>query len=236
MHLLPILVIILLVTAGFLLVPFYLSFYLNLEGFSICGCFKVKWFGLILYKKDLPFPGDTEDRKGVENRKKPLGKIKAIDKNSADRGFKPNHAWFPKDLRILIEAIPPFFRVLEGLAGFIHVEHILCKVTFGLNDPADTAVICGYLWALTSAVSLPGTHIRVDPHFEGERLAGSLKAEIRSRLLWFFVASINALREKPIRRLLKELRRDEAMSRKRPQMEWPLRDPWGKGNGNAIEL
>ena len=83
------------------------------------------------------------------------------------------------------------------------VEHILCEVTFGLNDPADTAVICGYLWALTSAVSLPGTHIRVDPYFEGERLTGSLNAEIRSRLLWVVVVFINALREKPIRRLLK---------------------------------
>jgi hypothetical protein len=217
MHLFPIFVIILLVTAGFLLVPFYLSFYLNLEGVSICGYFKVKWLGLILYKKGLPFPGDTEERTGEENRKKTVGKIEEVDKNSADRGFKPNHAWFPKDIRILMEAIPPFFRVLEGLAGFIHIEHILCKVTFGLNDPADTAVICGYLWALTSAVSLPGTHIRVDPHFEGERLTGSLNAQIRSRLLWVVVAFINTLREKSIRRLLKELLSDEMISIKSPK-------------------
>jgi hypothetical protein len=163
-------------------------------------------------KRDLPFPEDAEDRKVAENRKKPVGKIKKVEKNAVERGFKPNHAWFSKDPRILIDAIPAFFRVLEGLMVSIHVEHILCEVTLGLNDPADTAVICGYLWALTSAVSLPGTHIQVDPHFEGERLTGSLNAEIRSRLLWVFVASINALREKSIRRLLKELRRDEMIS------------------------
>jgi len=64
----------------------------------------------------------------------------------------------------------------------------------------------------SSAVSLPGIHIRVYPYFEGRKLAASLNAEIRGRLLWVFVACINALRETPIRRLLKELLRDEMMS------------------------
>ena len=63
MHLFLIIAIIFLLTAGLLLVPFYFSFYLNLESFSICGYFKVKWFGLIGYKKYLNYPGDTEDRK-----------------------------------------------------------------------------------------------------------------------------------------------------------------------------
>ena len=203
MHLFLIIAIIFLLTAGLLLVPFYFSFYLNLESFSICGYFKVKWFGLIGYKKYLNYPGDTEDRKKEEKEKKPDGKINGNDKIAVERGFKPSREWFSNDPRILIEAIPAFFRVLEGLTVSFRVEHILCEVTFGLNDPADTAVICGYLWALTSAVSLPGTHIRVDPYFEGERLTGSLNAEIRSRLLWVVVVFINALREKPIRRLLK---------------------------------
>jgi hypothetical protein len=163
----------------------------------------VKWFGLIGYKKYLNYPVDTKNRKREEKEKKPDGKINRNDKIAVERGFKPRRGWFSKDPRMLIEAIPAFFRVLEGLTVSFRVEHILCEVTFGLNDPADTAVICGYLWALTSAVSLPGTHIRVDPYFEGERLTGSLNAEIRSRLLWVVVVFINALREKPIRRLLK---------------------------------
>lgn len=214
MYLFPILAIILLMVAGLLIVPFYLSFYLNTEGFSICGFFKVKWLGLTLYKKDLPFQGDTEDRTGEENRKRPEGKINRVEKNDVEKRFKPSHGWFSKDPRILIEAIPAFFRVLEGLTGSIHVEHILCEVTFGLNDPADTALIYGYLCALTSVVSVPGTHIRVDPYFEGERLNGCMNAEIRSRLLWVFVVSINALREKPIRRLLKNSVGMRRLSRK----------------------
>lgn len=227
MHLFPLLVIVLLVPAVLLLVPFYLSFYLNIEGFSICGLLKVKWFGQILYKKNLSFPEDEGYGRGVESRKKPESKIGRGDKNAVDRGFKPDHAWFSKDARILIDATFAFFRVLKGLSGSIHFEQILCKVTFGLNDPADTAVVCGYLWALTSAVSLPRTSIRVDPYFEGEGLAGSLNAEIRGRLLWVFVASINILREKPIRRLLKELLRNEITSRKYHRE---------KNNANAIEL
>jgi hypothetical protein len=206
-----------LVTASLLLVPFYLYFHFNSEGFSIRGFFKAKWFGLVLYNGDLPFPEGAEDRKVEENRK-----------NAVDERSKPDHAWFPKDARVLIDVIPAFFRVLKGLTGSIHVEHASCKVIFGFDDPADTAVVSGYLWALTSAVSLPGTYIRVDPYFEGQRLAGSLNAEIRGRLLWLLIASINALREKPIRRLLKELLRDEMMSRKGPRGKWPLRAPRGK--------
>ena len=145
MHLFLIIAIIFLLTAGLLLVPFYFSFYLNLESFSICGYFKVKWFGLIGYKKYLNYPGDTEDRKREDKEKKPDSKINGNDKIAVERGFKPSRGWFSNDPRILIEAIPAFFRVLEGLTVSFRVEHILCEVTFGLNDPADTAVICGYL-------------------------------------------------------------------------------------------
>jgi hypothetical protein len=122
------------------------------------------------------------------------------------------------------------------LAGHIYAEHIVREVKFGLNDPANTAVVYGYLSALTSAVSLPGTYIRVDPCFDGERLAGSLDAEIRSRLLWVVVAFISVIREKSIRQLMKELRRDDKKSRKRPNLKWHLRNTRGKGNGNAVEL
>jgi hypothetical protein len=216
MYLFPILSIILLMVAGLLLVPFYLSFYLNTEGFSICGFFKVKWFGITLYKKDFPFPENADDRTGEENKKKPESKINRVEKNAVEKGFKPSHGWFSKDPRILIEAIPAFFRVFEGLTGSIHIEHILCEVTFGLNDPADTAVIYGYLCALTSAVSVPGTYIRVDPYFEGERLTGCMNAEIRSRLFSVFVVSINALREKSIRHLLKNSVGMRRLSRKGP--------------------
>lgn len=200
MYLALILVIILLVPACLLLAPLYLSFYLNIEGFSICGLLKVKWFGQILYKRDLSFPED--------------------DGMGADRGFRSGYASFPKDACVLIDAVFAFLRILKALIGSIHVEQLLCKVTFGLNDPADTAIMSGYLWALACAVSLPGTCIQVYPYFRGERLAGSLNAKIRGRLLWVFVAIINAIRAKPIRLLFKEL----------------IRNHRDKNNANAIEL
>jgi hypothetical protein len=202
MYLFPLLVIILLVTTGLLIVPFYLIFHLNIVGFSFYGFIKVKWFGIILYKKYLHFPEDTEDGRGVKNGKKPWGKIRRGDKNAVDGESKPVHAWFPKDAHILIDIISAFFRVLKGLKDTIYVENILCKVTLGLNDPADTAIVCGYLWALTSSVSLPN-YFQVYPHFEGEKLDGSMNAKIRGRLLWILIASINALSEKPIRQLLR---------------------------------
>jgi hypothetical protein len=213
MYLFLVLLIILLVQICLLLVPFYISSYINADGSSICGFFKVKWFGFILYKKNLSHAEDNEDKKDKKDKK--------VDKKASEMGFKLDHTWFHED------AVMAFFRIIKGLIGSIHVEHILCKITFGFDDPADTAVACGYIWALTSAVSLPGTCLRIYPSFEGERLTGSLNAEIRGRLLWIFVAFINALREEPVRRLLKKLLESEMVSGKKLHVKRPLRDARG---------
>ena len=53
--------------------------------------------------------------------------------------------------------------------------------------------------------------------------------------LWVFVAFISALREKPIRRLLKEMnwKGFRGLGNK-PQMRRHLWGPKGKGNGNGV--
>jgi len=228
--------IILVVSAGILLVPFHISLCLNADGSSICGHFKAKWFGLISYKRELAFLEYGEDGKGDVGITKFGSEIIADDENAVDNGFETDRVWPLKDPRIIVDAIMAIFRAAKGLVQSIHVEHVTCKVAFGLNDPADTAALCGYLWALTSAVSLHGAYIRVYPHFEGERLAGSLNLKVRGRLLWVFVASIVILREKPIRRLLKELIMYEIASGKLSQIKWPQRENRGKGLGNAAKL
>ena len=64
---------------------------------------------------------------------------------------------------------------------------------------------------------------------------GSLDAEVWGRLLWVLLAFIGALREKPIRRLLKEMSWKSFRDlRNKPQMRRPLWGPKGKGNGNGV--
>jgi hypothetical protein len=239
MYLLLIPSIILLATAALIFVPFHLCLDLKIDGFSVTGFYKVKWFGLTLRRAELPGPKEDDDIKRLEDKKKTRDRTVSGGKDvkktdTSDRRSKFDRRRFLKDPRMFIDALPSFFRVLKDLMGAVHTESLSLNITVGLDDPANTAVLCGYLWSMASFVSTPAT-IRIEPYFVGDRLDGSLNAEIWGRLLWVLLAFIGALREKPIRRLLKEMHWNGLRGLgNKPQMRWPLRGPKGKGNGNGV--
>lgn len=237
MYLLLIPLIFLLAIAALILVPIHLCLDLKIDGFSVTGFYKVSWFGLTIHRAELSGPGGDEDIKRTEDKKKTKARTvstgKDVKKDNADRRSSFDRQRFLKNPRLFIDALPSIFRVLKDLMGTVHTERLLLNITLGLDDPANTAILCGYLWSVASFVSKPSAIIRIDPYFGGDRLVGSVNAEIWSRLLWVIVAFINALREKPIRRLLKEMSwKSFRDSRNRPQMRRPLRGPNGRGNGN----
>lgn len=240
MYLLLIPLIFLFAIAAFVLIPFQLCLNLKMDGFSVTGFYKVKWFGLTLRREELAGAG-REDRNKLEEveKKKQKDEMESRTKNAekkyiADKRSKFDYRRFLKDPRIFIDTLPSMFRVLKDLIGTIHIERLFLSITVGLDDPANTAVFCGYLWSMASLAPAPAT-ICIDPYFGGDRFNGSVNAEIWCRLLWMFVAFINALREKPIRRLLKEMSRKRYRDlRNKPQMRRSLWGPKGKGNGNGV--
>ena len=243
MYLLLIPSIFLVATAAITLVPFHLCLDLKIDGFSVTGFYNVKWFGLTLRKVELSGPGGDKDIKRLEDKRKTSDRTvsreeDAQKKDTADRRSKFDRQRFLKDPRMFIDALSSFFRVLNDLMRTVHTERLSLNITVGLDDPANTAVLCGYLWSMASTVSNPST-LQIDPYFGGDRLNGSVNAEIWGRLLWVFVAFINALREKPIRRLLKEmlLKGLRGLGNKlqiKPQMRRPLWGPKGKGNESGV--
>ena len=70
MYLLLVRSIFLLTIAALILVPFHLCLDLKIDGFSVTGFYKVKWFGLTLRRAELSGPGGDEDRKRLEDKKK----------------------------------------------------------------------------------------------------------------------------------------------------------------------
>jgi hypothetical protein len=74
-----------------------------------------------------------------------------------------------------------------------------------LDDPADTAVLSGYLWSVASTLGLFRANVFIEPYFEGERLEGEIAAELKTRLIWIAKAVINASLEKEIRSLIREV-------------------------------
>jgi hypothetical protein len=239
MYLLLIPSIILLAIVGFMVVPFHLSFDLKIKGLFVTGFYEVSWFGLTLRRAELSAPKGAEDREKLEHKKKlrekkDSGRTKDKNNDLANKRGSVDRSPFLKDPRMFIDAMPSFFRVLQDFMRTIHIERPLFKITLGLDDPANTAIFCGYLWSITSSVPTPST-VCIDPYFGGDRLDGSLNAEIRVRLLRVFIAFFNSLREKPIRRLLIETHwKGFEDLRNKLQIKWPISGRGEKSNGNGV--
>ena len=184
-----------------LLVPFHLSLRLDLNGLNMETDYQVRWLGLTLKKGEIPPPGAKDMQAGEKEQ--------AREKDDEEKP-KAEREQMPKSLasvdpRSFMDALPAILRVLKNLIKSVDIDKIICRISFGLNDPAETAVLSGYLWSLASAVGLSNTNIFIDPRFDEERLEGDLAADLKARLLWVVVALLLALREDKLRKLLKQM-------------------------------
>ncbi len=83
----------------------------------------------------------------------------------------------------LLNAAPAIMNFLMDLLKTIVFERLSCRLCFGLNDPADTAVMSGYLWSVASTLGIFRANVFIEPCFEGERLEGLFEAELKTRLI-----------------------------------------------------
>lgn len=201
--------------AFLLLAPFSLFLDVSKKEPLIEGSIRLSWLGLTLRNVEMsPQSGgdllasfwkeDAEKEVQVVEKRKTIkdgiseGNDKVIDSETAE-------SIRPPGVSSLIDAAPALARILWRLLKSMHVNLSSCRLCFGLDDPAQTAIICGYLWFLASALGIFPTRIYIEPYFAGERLEGELVADVKARLLWAVFALIMALREREIRLLLREM-------------------------------
>jgi Protein of unknown function (DUF2953) len=225
--LLIILLSILLVTLLF--VPFH--FFLNFSKYGplIRGSYRIAWLGITLKKKEI-LPQSAADLlasilkkestidEGEGNDQKEE-KVKLTAENGEEGKVKPDKGAEIEDSKgerdhdtkrspspgTLLNAAPAIMNFLMDLLKTIVFERLSCRLCIGLNDPADTAVMSGYLWSVASTLGLFRANVFIEPCFEGERLEGLFEAKLKTRLIWIAKAVINTLREKEIRSLIREV-------------------------------
>ena len=183
-----IILIILIVVAGILVVPFHI--YLNVynTGFQVKGTFRLTWMKIKLIQKEIP-PEKQSQKK--ENEKETEFEISSI----------------PKILSLLVESWPYLERVFNSFLKSTSFEIFSLNLTLGLGDPADTAMVSGYFWAASSLLNIiPKAYISLEPDFLNEKLEANATLKIKIRLFWIVVEIIRAFTKKPVRALLKELR------------------------------
>jgi len=197
-----------------LLAPFNLALNIGKKGPLVEGSIKLSWLGLTLKKGEISpqSAGDLlasiwkeeagKEGRAVEDREAKPEKRNEID-NSEDN--KKTGIVRPPRIQSLINAAPALANILLDLLKSILFKKISCRLCFGLDDPAQTAIISGYFWSLASVLGLIQSKIFIEPWFEGERLEGELVAEIEVRLWWAVFAMLRGLREREIRLLLREM-------------------------------
>jgi hypothetical protein len=153
--------------------------------------------------------GREEERKGDgneegERREKGAQMEERSEINKPKDKPKTGIVRTPK-IRSLINVAPALANILLDVLKSILFKKISCRLCFGLDDPAQTAIISGYLWSIASVLGPFRPKISIEPWFEGERLEGEFMAEMEVRLLYTVFAVIQALREREIRLLFREM-------------------------------
>jgi hypothetical protein len=193
------------------------------------GSYRIAWLGITLKKKEI-LPQSAADlltsilkkestidedegndrkeekakltaEKGEEGKVKP-DKGAEIEDSRGERDHDTKRSPSPGTL---LNAAPAVINFLMDLLKTIIFEKLSCRLCFGLNDPADTAVLSGYLWSVASTLGLFRANVFIEPCFEGEQLEGLFEAKLKTRLIWTALALINAIRKKEIRSLIREV-------------------------------
>lgn len=198
-----------------LFLPFSVSLRVSKEGNSVEGTYAVAWLGIPLRKSTI-FPQSVKSAEPEEGRwpkkteeaeEEGLKKTGENEPRKAEKGPRSGPRLFrgrPQDLQSLVDALPALGGILADLVKSVKVD-VSCNLLFGLDDPADTAVLGGCLWSVASAAGLPRAGVSLVPCFEGQRLEGWLVADLKARVLWLVVAMVRALKEKQTRRLMMEM-------------------------------
>jgi hypothetical protein len=180
-----VLLILLALVAAALLIPFDLTVEASKAEASMTSSVVLRWLGITLW------------RSGAKKRETGKARPERFD---LSRGVLM--------LSLLRDAAPSLVRVFKGFRRAVRFRRLSIDVAFGVGDPADTAVLAGYLWSVAWAFDfVPRASLSLRPDLERARLDGSVSAELGVRLLPIAVAFLMAYTKKPFRRLVSEARR-----------------------------
>ncbi|MEL4306273.1 DUF2953 domain-containing protein [Methanococcoides sp. LMO-2] len=148
---------------------------------------------------------DKADNGGTEDGGKGKGKDKE-KKGEIDKGEEPGiresfDDYYAKG-RMVYGILDPVLSLLKGLLSAIHIRDLSCDLDYGLPDPADTGMLCGYLHTLASVFQsgCRKFHYSLNPRFADEGLDVKMSGDIRFRIasllfpLLRFIFSMKVLR------------------------------------------
>ncbi|NYT18744.1 MAG: DUF2953 domain-containing protein [Methanosarcinales archaeon] len=163
----------------------------NLNGVN--SIVDVKWSFLSMH-----FPQKKGPEKEPGTKERLLGKVgitgrgdETESKTKADREESSGSRESFDDIytkgRMVYGILYQILRLVKGILSAIHVRDLSCDLKYGLPDPADTGMLCGYLHTIASIVhgGCRKFHYSVTPQFFEEHLDVRMSGDIRFRIASF---------------------------------------------------
>jgi len=191
-----IILILVLILLSFLLIPLKLSLELEKQGSELKGLFSLRFLGIRIFSKEIP-----EDEKDKEEKVEE-------DEEETDKKDEFDLKRILKILRLVKESWPHIYRLITAFYRSVTLEKFSLNLTLGMESPADTALFTGYIWSFTCPLNaLTRIDAVITPDFQKRVLDGNFQMIINLKLIWIVVEAIRAYTKKPVREMIREMRR-----------------------------
>jgi hypothetical protein len=184
-----VLIILFLLIAAVLLIPFRVStagaIALSKTKFEA----RISWLGITFWR--------------FKPRERPEKKIKPEEEKKPVK--KPN---LSKLVSLLLKSFPAIEILIRSIRRAIRIRKLSLDFDFGTGDPADTALLAGFLWSVGSILGsvFPAMNFSLRPDLQEVSLDGSVNADMTVRVGFVVAGFLRAYTKKPFRQLIYEVR------------------------------
>jgi hypothetical protein len=99
--------------------------------------------------------------------------------------------------------LSPVLRLVEDVLKAIHISEIKLNILYGLDNPADTGMASGYVYALRGYLNTQYERIRLyaEPTFTEEKMDMHMLADVSFRVVSLLPALVTFLLNRDVRRV-----------------------------------
>jgi DUF2953 family protein len=176
-----------------LLIPFRIVLDASFSLETTSTNFALSWLSFTLWRSKSASSDNKPKKKPKEKKQEPK------KKQSLARIFGM--------FSLFRDSLPAFTIILRSARRALSIRKIDLRLAFGSGDPAETAVVAGYLWGASWVLNrIPRVSVAFRPVFDCRKLNGTLNTDLKVRALPLVIGFLRAYLKKPFRRLIKEAR------------------------------
>ncbi len=110
---------------------------------------------------------------------------------------------FRKIVNLARMLLSPLLRLVEDVLKAIHIAEIKCNILYGFDNPADTGIASGYVYAVRGYLNTQYERVRLyaEPTFTEEKMDMHMLADVSFRIVNLLPALVTFIMNRDVRRI-----------------------------------